>query len=133
MSSEHRLDATEPPDDRHGPNAQTVTSDRTGTVLTRVTAVLGRKWHPVIVHRLLNDGAAGFSELESEIEGISSKMLSQALEDLEEHGLVDRTVINTKPFRVEYSLTEAGRDLEPVIESMYEWAIAHVDLTATTE
>lgn len=128
MSSEHRLDTNEPPDGiRSGRRGETAVPNRTSEILSEVAAVIGRKWHPVIIYGLLNDGSFGFSELESEIDGISSKMLSQALDDLEANGLVERTVINTKPFRVEYSLTDEGRALAPVIEAMYEWGIEHVD------
>ena len=97
-----------------------------------VTAnVIGRKWHPVIVHRLLERGPLGYSALKDEIDGISSKMLSDALSDLEEKGLVDRTMVSERPFRVEYSLSDPGRSFEPVIDAMEVWGRAYLD--ATTE
>ena len=83
--------------------------------------LVGRKWHPVIVDRLLDRGPLGFNALEREIGGISSTVLSDSLEDLEEKGLVDRDIVSEKPFRVEYSLTEQGASLEPVIAAMDEW------------
>lgn len=128
MSREQRLDTNEPPNgDRSGEGAQVPTSNRVHAILCQMTAVIGRKWHPVIVYCLLEDDSLGFSDLESEIDGISSKMLSQALEDLERNGLLERTVINTRPFRVEYSLTEAGQELERVIAAMCDWGTEYVD------
>lgn len=83
--------------------------------------VIGKKWHPVIVHRLLQHGALRFNELSEEVGGITNKMLSQSLEDLEEKELVDREIVSEKPVAVEYSLTERGQSLEPVIDSLEEW------------
>jgi len=83
--------------------------------------VIGNKWHPVIVHRLLNHGPLRFNELSNEVGNVTNKVLSESLDDLEEKGLVDRTVVNEKPVEVEYSLTEQGQSLEPVIEALQEW------------
>jgi DNA-binding HxlR family transcriptional regulator len=89
--------------------------------ITTTATLIGKKWHPVIVHRLLANGPLGFNALKEEVGGISSKVLSDSLEDLEEKGLLDRTIISEKPFRVEYSLTERGESLEDVIAAMQEW------------
>ena len=83
--------------------------------------VLGRKWHLRIVYRLLENGSMGFSGLKSELVGVSSKMLSESLSTLEEHGLVDREIVSEQPVRVEYSLTERGAALEPVVSSVVTW------------
>lgn len=83
--------------------------------------VIGKKWHPVIVHRLLQHDELRFNELSTEVGAITNKMLSQSLEDLEEKDLVDREIANEKPVAVEYSLTERGQSLRPVIESLEEW------------
>jgi len=84
-------------------------------------AVLGRKWHPAIVYHLLDDQPLRFSELEDRIHTVSGKVLSESLEDLEEKGLVERTVSDGRPIKVEYRLTEHGTELRPVIEAMVEW------------
>jgi len=94
--------------------------------VTSTATLICRKWHPVIVHRLLHNGPTGFSELEDHVDGVSSKVLSDSLDDLQEKGLVDRTVINDQPFRVEYSLTERGTDLEPIISEMEQWGKANL-------
>ncbi|WP_256300918.1 winged helix-turn-helix transcriptional regulator [Haloarchaeobius salinus] len=99
--------------------------------VTTTASLIGRKWHPVIVHRLLEHGPSGFNELQDDVDGISSKVLSDSLENLEEKGLVDREIVSEKPFRVQYSLTEHGASLEPVIVSMRDWGLEH--LTEPTE
>lgn len=94
--------------------------------MVAASAVLGRKWHPVIIQRLLDRGPLGFGELERSIQGVSGKVLSESLTDLEEKGLVDRTVVEAKPVRVEYSLTEHGQALEPAVEELHEWGQAYL-------
>jgi DNA-binding HxlR family transcriptional regulator len=93
----------------------------TQSLLIDVSAVVGHKWHPVIVHQLLTEGTLGFSGLKSRIDGISGKMLSESLTALEERGLIERAVVEEKPVRVRYSLTSGGEALEDVLEPMLEW------------
>lgn len=88
--------------------------------VTVTSELLGRKWHPIIVHRLLQK-PMGFNELQREVHHISDKVLSDSLEDLCEKGIVNKDVLNEKPKEVEYSLTEIGESLSKVIEPMYEW------------
>lgn len=95
--------------------------------ITTTASLIGKKWHPVIVHRLLEDGPQGFNDLKTAVDGISSKVLSDSLEDLEEKRIVDRTVISDKPFRVKYSLTEFGESLGPVIFAMRDWGREHLE------
>lgn len=95
--------------------------------VTCTTEVLSRKWHTVIVHRLLREGPLQFSDLQDEIEDISSKVLSESLDDLLAHGILERTILQESPRRVEYGLTEAGRDLEPVIRAMEDWGRRHLE------
>ncbi|PSP94139.1 transcriptional regulator [Halobacteriales archaeon QS_4_62_28] len=94
--------------------------------ITTTAALIGKKWHPVLVHRLLEHGPSGFNELKENVDGISSKVLSDSLEDLQENGLVNREVISEQPFRVQYSLTERGASLESVIDAMREWGQSHL-------
>jgi DNA-binding HxlR family transcriptional regulator len=94
--------------------------------VTTTATLIGKKWHPVIVHRLLKNGPLGFNALKEEVDGISSKVLSDSLSDLEEATLVDREIVNEKPFRVEYSLTDRGQDLEDVIFAMQDWGEKHL-------
>ncbi|AHZ24386.1 transcriptional regulator (plasmid) [Haloferax mediterranei ATCC 33500] len=101
--------------------AKTPSREREENLLTGMSAVIGRKWHPVIVRQLLEGGPSGFSELKEQIDGISGKVLSENLKDLEGHQIVERRTVSTRPHRVEYSLTEPGRELEPMITAMREW------------
>ncbi len=94
--------------------------------ITTTSTLIGKKWHPVVIHRLLESGPLGFNALQREVDGISSKVLSETLEDLEDNGILDREIISEKPVRVEYSLTPFGRSLEPVITAMDEWGSTYL-------
>ena len=94
--------------------------------ITTTSTLIGRKWHPVIVHRLLEEGPLGFNALKREVDGVSSKVLSDTLDDLEENDIVDREIVSEKPIRVEYSLTPFGSSLEPVIVAMRDWGAAYL-------
>jgi DNA-binding HxlR family transcriptional regulator len=94
--------------------------------VTGTACLIGKKWHPVIVDRLLTQGPLGFNALKDAVDGISSKVLSDSLDDLEEAGIVTRSVVSEKPFRVEYALTERGEELGPVIEAMRDWGQDHL-------
>lgn len=100
-------------------------ADEDWCAVTCTMELIGKKWHPVIVHRLLQHDTLRFNELNSEVGSITNKMLSQTLEDLEAKELVHREIVSEKPVAVEYSLTDRGRSLEPVIKSLEEWGKTH--------
>ena len=83
------------------------------------------RWTALVVGALA-EGTKRFGELRREVGGISQKMLTQTLRDLERDGLVDRRVHPTVPVTVEYSLTEIGRTLIKPLENLSAWAIAHI-------
>lgn len=95
--------------------------------VTCTAEVLSRKWHTVIVAKLLSADRLGFNELKDRIDGISGKVLSESLDDLVEKQIVRREEVQRAPRRVEYFLTESGRDLRPVIEAMAAWGREHLD------
>lgn len=97
------------------------------TPLTVTAEIVGKKWHPLIVLELLHNGPLGFNDLKERADGISDKVLSESLDDLQERAIVDRTVIDDKPVRVEYSLTEWGEQLELVVTAMDEWGQRYLD------
>lgn len=101
--------------------------------ITCTMGVIGNKWYPVIVHRLLDRGPLRFNELSDEIGAITNKVLSESLEDLDGKNLVERTVVNQKPVRVEYGLTERGKSLEPVIRALDEWGKNHLSAPENRE
>jgi len=86
---------------------------------------LADKWTVMIMHLLLDGGQHRFNELRRAVEGISQKMLTQTLRDLERDGLVVRTVYPEIPPRVEYALTPLGRTLCGPIHALGEWAQQH--------
>jgi DNA-binding HxlR family transcriptional regulator len=92
----------------------------------RLAGLLGGKWHLAILYQLSESDGMRFSHLQTEIDGISAKMLSESLERLEtRYDVVRREIINEQPLHVEYSLTPAGESLEPVLSTTVEWARAH--------
>ncbi len=82
--------------------------------------MVGGKWKGVILYYLL-DGTLRFSELRKKISGITQRMLTLQLRELESDGLVERRVYPVVPPRVEYKLSHFGRTLEPVIRAMADW------------
>ena len=86
--------------------------------------ILNGKWKLPIIVALIFD-TKRFKQLERDIVGVTAKMLSKELKDLEINGLVKRTVFDTTPVTVEYSLTEYGRTLKTVIGEMHTWGTQH--------
>mgnify|MGYP003701366281 FL=1 len=87
-------------------------------------SLMGDKWKVLIVRDLLT-GTKRFGELKRSLMGISQKVLTQHLRAMEERGLVHRKVYAEVPPRVEYSLTELGRSLEPVNNALWRWGQAY--------
>ncbi|EGB15752.1 transcriptional regulator, HxlR family [Pseudodesulfovibrio mercurii] len=83
--------------------------------------VIGGKWKPIIIHRLGTEGVLRFSEVRRSIPNITQKMLTQQLRELEADGMVRREVYAQVPPKVEYSLTELGESIMPVIGSLCRW------------
>ncbi|GEN35779.1 MULTISPECIES: winged helix-turn-helix transcriptional regulator [Aneurinibacillus] len=84
-------------------------------------SVIGGKWKMIILWHLGKSGTKRFSELKALIPGITQKMLVNHLRELEEDQIVHRKVYPVVPPKVEYSLTELGKSLMPVLDAMYEW------------
>ncbi len=83
--------------------------------------LIGKRWTGAILSAL-TAGRLRFGELAESIPGVSDRLLSQRLRELEENGLVARSVEEGTPVRVSYELTEMGRDLEPAIAELEQWA-----------
>jgi DNA-binding HxlR family transcriptional regulator len=93
--------------------------------VTCAVDAIGNKWHPVIVATLRDGEPMRFNDLAGAIPPVTNKTLSASLDDLSSKGLVDREVVAGKPVAVEYSLTERGRALDPVISALREWGAAY--------
>jgi DNA-binding HxlR family transcriptional regulator len=106
-----------------------VTPSVTDHVALEVLDLLSGKWHPVVVLTLLDREPLGFNEVLDAIPDVSGKVLSGTLEELGDAGIVDRTVVNESPLRVEYELTEAGRELATVFDAMEDWGDRHLTST----
>lgn len=84
--------------------------------------VLGGKWKIKILGFLLFYGVRGFNELMRDLDGISQKVLSSQLKELERDGLVLKEISSTTPIRVNYSLSENGQEVKPILVSLCNWA-----------
>jgi DNA-binding HxlR family transcriptional regulator len=83
--------------------------------------LVGRRWTGAIL-RVLMDGPLRFSEIAQAVPELSDRLLSERMKELEARGIVERTVIPGPPLRVEYALSEMGRELEPALSELHRWA-----------
>jgi len=104
-------------------NARPDSSCDTGCPVRRAAEVIGHKWSTLIVRDLLT-GKKRYSELERSLIGISPKVLSDRLQELEAHRVIVRTEYPTVPPTTDYELTELGKSLEGVIRAMYEFGLS---------
>ena len=97
-----------------------------GCSVEATLAVIGGRWKPVIIFLLLQNDFLRFGELKKTIEGITQRMLTNQLRELEDDKIVHRKVYAEVPPRVEYSLTDYGRSLEPIMIAMRDWGAEHM-------
>ena len=83
--------------------------------------LIGRRWSGAILAALA-EGPMRFAELAASVPGMSDRLLSERLKELEQEGIVVRDVEAGTPVRVRYSLTEKGRELKPAIKALQSWA-----------
>ena len=82
--------------------------------------LIGRRWSGVIIRAMIH-GATRFSDISAAIPGISDRLISERLKELESEGVVVRTVVPSTPVRVDYALTEKGRALGDVVAAVATW------------
>ncbi len=104
---------------QHKVLSQLETIEKPGCVAAAVT-ILGNKWSPLII-KALTHGPQRFCQLETILGAISPRTLSQRLDDLEQQGIISKQVFAEVPPRVEYTLTEKGLDLLPILKCMADW------------
>ena len=95
------------------------------TAMSDVLNRIGDKWSVMVVGMLGRNGTLRFNELKRMINGVSQRMLTLTLRNLERDGLVTRTVFPEIPPRVEYNLTELGRTLTDPLDALWNWAAQH--------
>ncbi|BBD61783.1 putative transcriptional regulator [Nostoc sp. HK-01] len=101
-------------------------SDRRLTCEVETTLkVIGGRWKVLIIRELIT-GVKRFGELQRALPGITQKMLTQQLREMEEDGIVHRQVYAQIPPKVEYSLTLLGESLKPILYAMHDWAVEHL-------
>ena len=101
-------------------STQKTTKELPACPVETTLSLIGDKWK-VLILRDLMPGTKRFGELKKSIGSVSQKVLTAQLRDMEESGLVERTVYAEVPPRVEYSLTELGRSLKPILDSLWNW------------
>lgn len=98
-----------------------------GCPVETTLSFLDGKWKGVILYHLVMDGTLRFSELRRRLQAVTQRMLTKQLRELEEQGLVTRTVYPVVPPRVDYALTPLGHSLRPVILVLEQWGSRHVE------
>lgn len=96
------------------------------TVETSLEILVG-KWKPVILYHLIERETLRFSELQRLIPGITKKMLTNQLRELEYHDIINRKVYPQVPPKVEYSISEYGKGMQPLLMTMHEWGLSHLN------
>lgn len=124
-------------DDKKAPLGNSPSARRanpvTGCPLTAALAAIGGKWKMIILYWLA-ESPKHFAAIRREMSGISQKVLTQQLRELVNDGLVQRHPTGKVPAPVEYSLTDYGRSVLPLIENVRVWGRGHIDhLTAPTD
>jgi len=103
-------------------------SEITSCPKRNTTELIGGKWTFSIIYILFNEGTKRFGELENSIEGINTRMLVKELKTLEKNKIIERKAYSQIPPKVEYSLTEKGRQLEGVLNELKIWGHKYIEL-----
>jgi len=90
--------------------------------------VLNGKWKVSIISSICYYNKRRFSDILNDVNGISNRMLSKELKDLEMNKLIKRTVLETQPITVQYQLTEYGKTLKVIINNLAEWGLSHREI-----
>ena len=99
-----------------------------GCTVEATLSVIGGRWKPVVIFLLLQNDVLRFGELRKTIDGVTQRMLTNQLRELEADKVVKREVYAEVPPKVEYSLTDYGRSLEPIMIAMRDWGAEHMNV-----
>jgi DNA-binding HxlR family transcriptional regulator len=100
-------------------------SDRLTCAVESTIKVIGGRWK-VLILRELFQGVKRFNELHRALHGITQKMLTQQLREMETDGIIHREVYAQVPPKVEYSLTHLGESLKPILQEMHQWGLTYL-------
>jgi DNA-binding HxlR family transcriptional regulator len=95
--------------------------DENSCPVTATMQVLGGKWKSILINAIYHTSPARFGELKRSVKGITQSMLTKQLRELEDDGVISRKIYAEIPPRVEYTLTEFGLTLSPILVAMGEW------------
>lgn len=105
--------------------AKVVDLQRANCPVETTLEVIGGRWKVLILRELFPE-IKRFGQLHRALNGITQKMLTQQLRELEEDGIIHREVYLQVPPKVEYSLTTLGESLKPILDSMHDWGVRHL-------
>lgn len=108
-------------DNQEDKNEKKFVFDEESCPVTATMQVLGGKWKAILINAIYHTSPARFGELKRSVKGITQSMLTQQLRELEEDGLISRKIYAEIPPRVEYTLTDFGLTLSPIMQSMANW------------
>ena len=93
--------------------------------VARTLDLIGERWTVLLLRDLLLYGPRRFQDFQTSLVGVPTNTLSTRLKEMEANDIVQRTIYNERPPRVEYALTEKGRSLGPIVASMRKWGTRH--------
>ncbi|MBW8523231.1 helix-turn-helix transcriptional regulator [Chryseobacterium chendengshani] len=108
-------------DNQHVIEEKKIVFDEKSCPVTATMQVLGGKWKAILINAIYHTSPARFGELKRSVKGITQSMLTQQLRELEDDGIINRKIYAEIPPKVEYTLTEFGLTLSPIMQSMADW------------
>ncbi len=108
-------------DNQEVKNEKIIVFDEESCPVTATMQVLGGKWKAILINAIYHTSPARFGELKRSVKGITQSMLTSQLRELEDDGLISRKIYAEIPPRVEYTLTEFGLTLSPIMQSLANW------------
>jgi DNA-binding HxlR family transcriptional regulator len=108
-------------ENQYDKNEKKIVFDENSCPVTATMKVLGGKWKPILINAIYLTAPARFGELKRSVKGITQSMLTQQLRELEDDGIISRKIYAEIPPRVEYTLTEFGLTLSPIMLAMADW------------
>ena len=99
---------------------------RSNCAIDATMSMIEGRWKAVILCKLAKNGDMRFNQLLKSIDGVSTRMLTKQLKELEIDGLIDREMFKEMPPRVEYSLTDRGRSMLPLLSAIADWGLANM-------